>query len=85
MIALIFPVKCEFNGGLIVDVKCEFNGGLRVDSLAIQGGLQNLIESVKEKDPDKVSVGLSSSLDIVAELELLQVFCKLIRVIVKAL
>ncbi|KAJ0965944.1 hypothetical protein J5N97_027082 [Dioscorea zingiberensis] len=35
-------------------------------------GLQNLIESVKEKDPDKVSVGLASSLDIVAELELLQ-------------
>eukprot|EP00262_Sarcandra_glabra_P018336 TRINITY_DN6528_c0_g3_i1.p1 TRINITY_DN6528_c0_g3~~TRINITY_DN6528_c0_g3_i1.p1 ORF type:complete len:368 (+),score=65.58 TRINITY_DN6528_c0_g3_i1:85-1104(+) len=35
-------------------------------------GLQNLIESIKEKDPDRVSVGLSSSLDIVAELELLQ-------------
>lgn len=37
-----------------------------------KGGLQNLIEFIKEKDPDKVSVGLSSSLDTVAELELLQ-------------
>ncbi|PKA47898.1 Peptidyl-prolyl cis-trans isomerase CYP37, chloroplastic [Apostasia shenzhenica] len=37
-----------------------------------KGGLQNLIEVIKEKDPDKVSVGLSSSLDTVAELELLQ-------------
>nr|XP_019704130.1 peptidyl-prolyl cis-trans isomerase CYP37, chloroplastic isoform X2 [Elaeis guineensis] len=37
-----------------------------------KGGLQNLIEFIKEQDPDKVSVGLSSSLDTVAELELLQ-------------
>lgn len=38
-----------------------------------QGGLQALLESVKDKDPDKVSVGLASSLDTVAEIELLQV------------
>lgn len=37
-----------------------------------KGGLQNLIEFIKEKDPDKVSVGLASTLDTVAELELLQ-------------
>ncbi|WOK91913.1 peptidyl-prolyl cis-trans isomerase CYP37, chloroplastic isoform X1 [Canna indica] len=37
-----------------------------------KGGLQNLIESIKVKDPDKVSVGLASALDTVAELELLQ-------------
>ncbi|XP_038981703.1 peptidyl-prolyl cis-trans isomerase CYP37, chloroplastic isoform X2 [Phoenix dactylifera] len=37
-----------------------------------KGGLQNLIEFIKEKDPDKVSLGLSLSLDTVAELELLQ-------------
>eukprot|EP01018_Ginkgo_biloba_P022575 Gb_21663 [translate_table: standard] len=37
-----------------------------------QGGLQALIESIKEKDPDKVSVKLSSSLDTIAQLELLQ-------------
>lgn len=39
----------------------------------VQGGLKNLLESIKDKDADKVSVGLSSSLDIVAQLELLQV------------
>ncbi|XP_073005656.1 peptidyl-prolyl cis-trans isomerase CYP37, chloroplastic isoform X1 [Typha latifolia] len=37
-----------------------------------KGSLQNLLESIKEKDPDKVSVGLASSLDTIAELELLQ-------------
>lgn len=37
-----------------------------------KGGLQRLLEYIKEKDPDKVSVGLASSLDTVAELELLQ-------------
>ncbi|KAJ4976494.1 hypothetical protein NE237_001600 [Protea cynaroides] len=39
------------------------------------GGLQNLLESIKDKDPDRVSVGLASSLDTVAELELLQLIC----------
>ncbi|KAK1284241.1 hypothetical protein QJS10_CPB21g00701 [Acorus calamus] len=37
-----------------------------------KGGLRNLIEFIKEKDADKISVGLSSSLDRLAELELLQ-------------
>ncbi|PKI31325.1 hypothetical protein CRG98_048284 [Punica granatum] len=37
-----------------------------------KGGLQALLQSIKEQDPDKVSVGLASSLDTVAELELLQ-------------
>ncbi|XP_020095800.1 peptidyl-prolyl cis-trans isomerase CYP37, chloroplastic [Ananas comosus] len=37
-----------------------------------KGGLQNLLEAIKEKDPDKVSIGLASSLNTVAELELLQ-------------
>ncbi|KAJ9182850.1 hypothetical protein P3X46_006797 [Hevea brasiliensis] len=37
-----------------------------------KGGLQALIQSIKDQDPDKVSVGLASSLDTVAELELLQ-------------
>ncbi|KAK4486709.1 hypothetical protein RD792_006769 [Penstemon davidsonii] len=35
-------------------------------------GLKNLIESIKNKDADKVSVGLASSLDTIAQLELLQ-------------
>ncbi|XP_024018635.1 peptidyl-prolyl cis-trans isomerase CYP37, chloroplastic isoform X3 [Morus notabilis] len=35
-------------------------------------GLKALIASIKDQDPDKVSVGLASSLDTVAELELLQ-------------
>lgn len=37
-----------------------------------KAGLKALLECIKEKDPDKVSVGLTSSLDTVAELELLQ-------------
>ncbi|KAJ6833449.1 peptidyl-prolyl cis-trans isomerase CYP37, chloroplastic isoform X1 [Iris pallida] len=37
-----------------------------------KGGLRSLIEFIKEKDPDKVSVGLASTLDTVADLELLQ-------------
>ncbi|XP_024015620.1 peptidyl-prolyl cis-trans isomerase CYP37, chloroplastic isoform X2 [Eutrema salsugineum] len=37
-----------------------------------KGGLQALIKSIKNQDPDKVSIGLASSLDTVAELELLQ-------------
>ncbi|KAL6999453.1 cytochrome P450 monooxygenase 37, variant 2 [Sarracenia purpurea var. burkii] len=37
-----------------------------------KGGLKTLIESIQEKDPDKVSLGLTSSLETVAQLELLQ-------------
>ncbi|OMO80396.1 hypothetical protein CCACVL1_12994 [Corchorus capsularis] len=37
-----------------------------------KGGLQDLLKYIKDQDPDKVSVGLASSLDTVAELELLQ-------------
>ncbi|KAK9209321.1 hypothetical protein WN944_001687 [Citrus x changshan-huyou] len=37
------------------------------------GGLQALLKCIKDQDPDKLSVGLASSLDTVAELELLQV------------
>ncbi|KAJ1408516.1 Cyclophilin-type peptidyl-prolyl cis-trans isomerase domain [Sesbania bispinosa] len=37
-----------------------------------KGGLQALIQSIKEQDADKVSVSLASTLDTVAELELLQ-------------
>ncbi|KAG9452707.1 hypothetical protein H6P81_005611 [Aristolochia fimbriata] len=37
-----------------------------------KGGLKSLLDSIKEKDPDKVSVSLASTLDTVAELELLQ-------------
>ncbi|MCL7026071.1 hypothetical protein MKW94_020448, partial [Papaver nudicaule] len=36
------------------------------------GGLQSLLNSIKDKDPDRVSVGLANSLDTIAELELLQ-------------
>ncbi|XP_019257076.1 PREDICTED: peptidyl-prolyl cis-trans isomerase CYP37, chloroplastic isoform X2 [Nicotiana attenuata] len=39
---------------------------------ALKGGLQNLLQYIKDKDPDKVSVGLASTLDTVAQLELLQ-------------
>ncbi|WZZ62088.1 hypothetical protein YC2023_062195 [Brassica napus] len=37
-----------------------------------KGGLQALIESIRYQDPDKVSIRLASSLDTVAEMELLQ-------------
>ncbi|KAI3441555.1 Peptidylprolyl isomerase [Psidium guajava] len=37
-----------------------------------KGGLQDLLQCINDKDPDKVSVGLASSLDTVAEIELLQ-------------
>lgn len=37
-----------------------------------KGGLQVLLQSIKEQDADKVSVNLQSTLDIVAELETLQ-------------
>lgn len=37
-----------------------------------KNGLQALLACIKDKDPDKVSVGLASSLDTIAELELLQ-------------
>ncbi|XP_047341078.1 peptidyl-prolyl cis-trans isomerase CYP37, chloroplastic isoform X2 [Impatiens glandulifera] len=37
-----------------------------------KGGLQSLLQYISDKDPDKVSVGLAKSLDIIAQLELLQ-------------
>ncbi|MED6126255.1 cytochrome P450 monooxygenase 37, variant 2 [Stylosanthes scabra] len=37
-----------------------------------KGGLQALLQSIKEQDADKVSVNLASALETVAELELLQ-------------
>lgn len=42
--------------------------------LWFQGGIKDLLQFVKEKDADKVSVSLATSLDTVAELELLQVY-----------
>lgn len=38
-----------------------------------QGGLKSLLTNIKDQDPDKVSMGLASSLDTVGQLELLQV------------
>ncbi|KVI02197.1 Cyclophilin-like peptidyl-prolyl cis-trans isomerase domain-containing protein [Cynara cardunculus var. scolymus] len=43
-----------------------------------KGGLQTLLGYIKDKDPDKVSVALASSLDSIAQLELLQVHCELL-------
>ncbi|CAN1838073.1 Peptidyl-prolyl cis-trans isomerase CYP37, chloroplastic [Linum perenne] len=37
-----------------------------------KGGLQALLQNIKDKDPDKVSLSLASSLDTIAEIELLQ-------------
>ncbi|KAL2476117.1 Peptidyl-prolyl cis-trans isomerase CYP37 [Abeliophyllum distichum] len=56
-----------------IPAELKENGSVLYASL-IEGkdGLQNLLESIKDKDPDKISVGLASSLDTVAQLELLQ-------------
>ncbi|CAN0826410.1 Peptidyl-prolyl cis-trans isomerase CYP37, chloroplastic [Linum grandiflorum] len=37
-----------------------------------KGGLQALLQNIKEQNPDKVSMSLASSLDTIAEIELLQ-------------
>ncbi|KAL7103581.1 hypothetical protein ACP275_08G188600 [Erythranthe tilingii] len=37
-----------------------------------EGGLNKLLNSIKDKDADKISVGLSTTLDTIAQLELLQ-------------
>lgn len=58
---------------LVVMVHCRTYQNIIEVPLVFQGGLQALLESIKDKDPDKVSVGLASSLDTVAEIELLQV------------
>ncbi|KAG5546309.1 hypothetical protein RHGRI_018472 [Rhododendron griersonianum] len=71
-------------GGLILDDKdcimasipadLREKGSELYDSLIDgKGGLKTLLECIKDMDPDKVSVGLASSLDAVAQLELLQV------------
>lgn len=39
----------------------------------LQGGLQTLLGYINDKDPDKISINLASSLDTIAQLELLQV------------
>lgn len=47
--------------------------------LTLQGGLKTLLDYIKEKDPDRVSVALASSLDSIAQLELLQVLFNTIK------
>ncbi|XP_043689482.1 peptidyl-prolyl cis-trans isomerase CYP37, chloroplastic [Telopea speciosissima] len=58
-------------GSIPMDLK-EKGSVLYASLIDGKGGLQNLLESIKDKDPDRVSVGLASSLETVAELELLQ-------------
>ncbi|KAF8413941.1 hypothetical protein HHK36_001937 [Tetracentron sinense] len=58
-------------GSLPTDLK-EKGSVLYASLIDGKGGLQSLLESIKDKDPDRVSVGLASSLDTLAELELLQ-------------
>lgn len=63
--------KDSILGSVPLDMK---ERGLQLYNFLIdgQGGLQVLIEYIKEKDPDKVSINLSSSLDTISQLELLQ-------------
>ncbi|CAO2836055.1 unnamed protein product [Amaranthus hypochondriacus] len=55
------PAESKEKGSLLYTTLIEGKGGLRA-----------LLDCIKDKDADKVSVGLASSLDTVAELELLQ-------------
>jgi hypothetical protein len=50
----------------------EKGSKLYTSLLEEKGGLQTLLKYIKENDPDRLSVALASSLDTVAELELLQ-------------
>ncbi|KAI8552657.1 hypothetical protein RHMOL_Rhmol06G0283000 [Rhododendron molle] len=54
-----------------VDDKDSIMASIPAD-LREKGGLKTLLECIKDKDPDKVSVGLASSLNDVAQLEQLQ-------------
>ncbi|KAK0599519.1 hypothetical protein LWI29_006015 [Acer saccharum] len=63
--------KDSIMGSIPADLK-EKGSTLYASLIDGKGGLQTLIKYIKEQDPDKVSVGLASSLDTVAELELLQ-------------
>uniref|UniRef100_A0A0D9X0E8 PPIase cyclophilin-type domain-containing protein n=1 Tax=Leersia perrieri TaxID=77586 RepID=A0A0D9X0E8_9ORYZ len=56
-----------------IPVELKENGSkLYTSLLEEKGGLQTLLKYIKENDPDRLSVALASSLDTVAELELLQ-------------
>ncbi|KAL5197843.1 hypothetical protein ABZP36_001355 [Zizania latifolia] len=50
----------------------EKGSKLYTSLLEEKGGLQTLLKYIRENDPDRLSVALASSLDTVAELELLQ-------------
>lgn len=50
----------------------EEGAKLYTSLLEEKGGLQTLLKYIKENNPDKLSIALASSLDTVAELELLQ-------------
>uniref|UniRef100_A0A0E0ED70 PPIase cyclophilin-type domain-containing protein n=1 Tax=Oryza meridionalis TaxID=40149 RepID=A0A0E0ED70_9ORYZ len=50
----------------------EKGSKLYTSLLEEKGGLQTLLKYIKENDPDRLSVALASSLDTIAELELLQ-------------
>lgn len=41
--------------------------------------MKSLLANIKDQDPDKVSMGLASSLDIVGQLELLQVIMIIVQ------
>ncbi|KNA07697.1 hypothetical protein SOVF_169480 isoform A [Spinacia oleracea] len=56
-----------------VPAESKERGSLLYESLIDgKGSLRALLERIKDKDADRVSVGLASALDTVAELELLQ-------------
>ncbi|RRT51872.1 hypothetical protein B296_00046630, partial [Ensete ventricosum] len=82
------PIELKEKGSMLYTTLLDGKLSLGLNYInflyAFQGGLQNLIKSIKEQDPDKVSIGLASSLDTVAELELLQVLSFTMLVFIQA-
>ncbi|CAL1352804.1 unnamed protein product [Linum trigynum] len=68
-------IATEEKNSILASVPEEFRdkgSSLYASLIDGKGGLQALIKNIKDQDPDKVSVSLASSLDTIAEIELLQ-------------
>ncbi|XP_010278300.1 PREDICTED: peptidyl-prolyl cis-trans isomerase CYP37, chloroplastic [Nelumbo nucifera] len=70
-IKIAMDEKESILGSIPEDLK-EKGSMLHASLIDGKGRLQSLLASIKDNDPDRVSVDLASSLDTVAELELLQ-------------
>ncbi|KAK9131668.1 hypothetical protein Scep_011196 [Stephania cephalantha] len=74
-VSAFFQIANEEKESILAAIPTELRdkaSSLYASLLNEKGGLQSLLKSIKDQDPDKVSVALASSLDTVAEVELLQ-------------